>query len=215
MNIWNNTEDIETILNDVRENSIYLSNFHKKNYFYYKKVETYFRLPTIVFSSVASVASVGLTAYLAQPHISAITCLISLMVGIINSIELYMKITDKIEAELETSKLYYNLSIDLHKLLNLDQRNRTGEPRELLDAFFTRYIDLVEKSNLLSQSFPDKLNKLPKQRGIFSNSSEFTYSPSGKSNDPRCLSKLKSHKSISSNSSLSSNPISDDIERVI
>ena len=100
MNIWNNTEDIEIILNDVRENSIYLSNFHKKNYFYYKKVETYFRLPTIVFSSVASVASVGLTAYLAQSHISAITCLISLMVGIINSIELYMKITDTIEAEL-------------------------------------------------------------------------------------------------------------------
>ena len=159
--------------------------------------------------------SVGLTAYLAQPHISAITCLISLTVGIINSIELYMKITDTIEAELETSKLYYNLSIDLHKLLNLDQRNRTGEPRELLDAFFTRYIELVEKSNLLNQSFPDKLNKLPKQRSLFSNSSEFTYSPSGKSNDPRCLSKSKSHKSISSNSSLSSNPISDDIERVI
>ena len=134
----------------------------------------------LFFSSVASVASVGLTAYLAQPHISAITCLISLMVGIINSIELYMKITDKIEAELETSKLYYNLSIDLHKLLNLDQRKRTGEPRELLDAFFTRYTDLVEKSNLLNQSYPDKLNKLPKQRGIFS--------------------KLKSHKSISSNS---------------
>jgi hypothetical protein len=199
MNIWNNTEDIETILNDVRENSIYLSNFHKKNYFYYKKIETYFRLPTIVFSSISSVASVGLTAYLSQPHISAITCLISLSVGIINSIELYMKITDTIEAELETSKLYYNLSIDLHKLLNLDQSNRTGEPRQLLDAFFMRYIDLVEKSNLLHQSYPDKLNKLPKQRSMFS--------------------KIKSHKSISSNnsenSSLSSNPISDDIERVI
>jgi len=109
-----------------------------------------------------------------------------------------MKITDTIEAESETSKLYYNLSIDLHKLLNLDQSNRTGELRQLLDAFFTRYIDLVEKSNLLNQSYPDKLNKLPKQRGIFS--------------------KLKSHKSTSSqseNSSLSRNPISDDIERVI
>ena len=110
-----------------------------------------------------------------------------------------MKITDTIEIGLETSKLYYNLSIDLHKLLNLDQSNRTGEPRQLLDAFFTRYIDLVEKSNLLNQSYPDKLNKLPKQRGIFS--------------------KLKSHKSTSlnqsENSSLSSNPISDDIERII
>ena len=68
-----------------------------------------------------------------------------------------------------------------------------------MDAFFTRYIDLVEKSNFLNQTYLDKLNKLPKQKGISS--------------------KLKSHKSTSSNqsenSSLSSNPISDDIEPVI
>ena len=195
-NNWDNTTDIEAILNDVRENSIYLSNFHKKNYFYYKKVETYFRLPTIVFSSIASVASVGLTAYLKQPHISALTCLISLSVGIINSIELYMKITDTIETELETSKLYYNLSIDLHKLLSLDLSNRKGEPIDLLDGFFGRYIELVEKSNLLNQSYPDKLNKLPKQKGLFS--------------------KIKSKNTPlpSPGSSISSNPISEENDTI-
>ena len=121
------TQDIEQILNDVRENSVYLSSFHKKKYFYYKKVGDAFRIPTIVLSSVASVSSVGLTSYLVQSHISALTCLLSLAVGIINSVELYMQISDNTDRELETSKLYYNLSIDIHKVLNLNQINRDGD----------------------------------------------------------------------------------------
>jgi hypothetical protein len=192
MNLW--TSDIEQILNDVRENSIYLSTFHKKNYFYYKKVGSYFRLPTIILASIASVSSVGLTPYLLQPHISAITCLISLTVGIINSIELYMKITEIIEIELETSKQYYNLSIDLHKVLNLNQSNRQGDPKELLDVFYRRYVELFEKSSLLSISYPDRLAKLPKPKSFFKSNKKPINIPSD----------------ASSSSSISSNPITDD-----
>ena len=60
------TGDIEQILNDLRVNSVYLSNFHKKRYFYYKKVATCFKLPTILVSAAASVVSVGLTNYISQ-----------------------------------------------------------------------------------------------------------------------------------------------------
>ena len=69
------SSDIETLLNDVRENSVHLSQHHKKRYFYYKQVSTYFRVPTIILSSVASVASVGLTAYVKQESLSGIVCL--------------------------------------------------------------------------------------------------------------------------------------------
>ena len=188
------TQDIEQILNDVRENSVYLSSFHKKKYFYYKKVGDAFRIPTIVLSSVASVSSVGLTSYLVQSHISALTCLLSLAVGIINSVELYMQISDNTDRELETSKLYYNLSIDIHKVLNLNQINRDGDPKIILDEFYRRYVDLTEKSNLLSYQYPDKLAKLPKSKSFF---------------------KKKPRQNISSNISTSStlssnNPITDD-----
>ena len=181
------TADVETILNDLRENSVYLANFHKRNFFYYKRVATYFKLPTILVSAVASVASVGLTNYVAQEHISAITCLMSLFVGILNSFELYLRIQDNLEIELTTSKAYYALSIDLHKLLNLSQINREGDPKQVLNEYYKRYEDLVQESNLLSASYPDKLNKLPKIKGMFA--------------------KLKSSPSSSSTSSINSNPM--------
>ena len=175
------TTDVETILNDLRENSVYLANFHKHNFFYYKRVATYFKLPTILVSAVASVASVGLTNYVAQEHISAITCLMSLFVGILNSFELYLRIQDNLEIELTTSKAYYALSIDLHKLLNLSQINREGDPKQVLNEYYKRYEDLVQESNLLSASYPDKLNKLPKLKGIFSKTTPLASSSSSSS----------------------------------
>ena len=193
--LW--SQDIETILNDVRENSVYLSQHHKKRYFYYKQVSTYFRIPTIILSSVASVASVGLTAYVKQENISGIVCLMSLSIGIINSIELYLRIQDNLENELETSKKYYNLSIDLHKILNLSQINREGEPKKVLDTYYKRYVELVEVSNLLSTSYPDKLSKIPKLKGMFSK--KIPSSPS----------------SSSSSSSINSNPLDDSPDAIL
>ena len=193
------TTDIEQILDSVRENSVWLSQHHKKKYFYYKNVSDYFRIPTIVVSSIASVASVGLTNYVSQENISGIVCLLSLSVGIINSIELYLRIQDNLENELNTSKAYYALSIDLHKLLNLSQVNREGDPKQVLEEYYKRYEDLVQESNLLSSSYPDKLNKVPKIRGIFS---------------PRERNTIKSNISSSSNSSssINSNPLDDEQE---
>ena len=189
------TSDVETILNDLRENSVYLANFHKRNFFYYKRVATYFKLPTILVSAVASVASVGLTNYVAQEHISAITCLMSLFVGILNSFELYLRIQDNLEIELTTSKAYYALSIDLHKLLNLSQTNREGDPKQVLNEYYKRYEDLVQESNLLSASYPDKLNKLPKLKSMFS-----------KTTPP-----VSSSSSSSSISSTGSNPLDEQV----
>jgi len=177
------TGDIEQILNDLRVNSVYLSNFHKKRYFYYKKVATYFKLPTILVSASSAVASVGLTNYISQEHISAITCLMSLFVGILNSTELYLRIQDNLEIELTTSKAYYALSIDLHKTLNLNQINRQGEPRLVLEEYYKRYEDLIQQGNLLSASYPDKLATLPKIKGIFKKLKSSNSSSSSSSNN--------------------------------
>ena len=202
MDHW--TGDIESILDDMRENSVWLSTYHKKNYFYYKAASNYFKIPTIVISSIASVASVGLTVYVSQEHISGIVCLLSLTVGIINSIELYLQLQENTERELETSKKYYNLSIDLHKLLNLSSENRSGEPKDILEVFYGRYAEMVHESTLLNNNFPDKLSRLPKKKGIFSK--KYT------SQSPRLQAVFEEENkspssSLSSSSSTSNNPV--------
>ena len=162
------TDDIEKLLHDIRINSAMMSNQHKNNYFYYKKVSARFRIPTIVLSAVASVISVGLQSYTSQQHISAITCLISLVVGVINSIELYLRLQDNLESELDKSKQYYQLSTDIFKVTSLHSENREGDPHKILDDFYERYIELFSQSNLMRTTFKDNLIIIPKSKTRFS-----------------------------------------------
>jgi len=164
-------------------------------YFRFKRIGQYFKLPTICISSVASVASVGLTAYISQANISGIVCLLTLSVSVINSIELYMKISETIEQELDTSKKYYQLSIDVFKMLNLDRENRKLSGADALEKYYRDYAELYESSALLSNSYKDNLALIPK-KGIYK----------------KYLTHSSPSSSSSTESSINSNPLEDHVE---
>jgi hypothetical protein len=154
--------DIEAVLDNLRENCVMMSRTHKESYFFYKQVVKYFRIPTILLSSVGSVSSVGLTAYLHQNHISALTCGLALVVSILNSIELFLKITDTMEQENECSKAFYSLAVNIKKTRMLERSRRQQEGSVYLEKTYSQYMTLMEKSNLLSGSIKDKFMDLPK-----------------------------------------------------
>ena len=154
------TPDIIRILEKIRINSVNFSRHHKKKYFFYKTIQKHFRLPTIILSAIGSVSSVGLQAYIEQSHISALVCFLSLSVGVLNSIELYLKITDNIENELNNSKAYYTLAIDIEKTTKLDAPNRQINAIKYLDSKYSTFQKLTEQSNPMSQMI-DVLAGLP------------------------------------------------------
>ena len=156
------SSDIETVLDNLRENCVIMSKKHKESYFFYKQVVKYFRIPTILLSSIGSVSSVGLTAYLHQNHISALTCGLALVVSILNSIELFLRITDTMEKENECSKLFYSLAVNIRKTRMLERSRRQQEGSVYLEKTYAQYMTLMEKSNLLSGSIKDKFMELPK-----------------------------------------------------
>lgn len=159
-NKW--SADIECVLDNIRENCVMMSKTHKESYFFYKQVVKYFRIPTILLSSIGSVSSVGLTAYLHQNHISALTCGLALVVSILNSIELFLKITDTMEQENECSKAFYALAVNIRKTRMLERSRRQQEGSVYLEKTYAQYMTLMEKSNLLSGSIKDKFMELPK-----------------------------------------------------
>lgn len=157
------SEDIEKVLEEIRMNAVQLSTSHKQNYFFYKSLYKYFKIPTIILSSCSAVSAVGLQNYIGQQHISGIVCLLGLTISIINSIELFLKLQETLEMELNCSKEFYNLSIDIKKTLLLDANNRQLSGNIYLDKKYNDYIKLQEQSNLISNNFNDGLNKLPKK----------------------------------------------------
>lgn len=154
------SDDIETILDKIRRNSIQLNYAHKQTYQKLKNKLVYFRIPTIILSSINSVFSVGLVAYMPQQDVSVINCLISLVCGIIVSIELYLQIEKAMATEYDVSKSYYLLSIEIQKFLLTKRDNRTIDCLPFLDKSYNQYTKLFENSRLLKKSIHDNLCEL-------------------------------------------------------
>lgn len=141
---------IEYILEEIRLNSIAISEHHKQKYYYSKGYLKYFRIPTIIFSALNSVFSVGLQPYCPQPIISLICCIISLVCGVISSVELFLSIQSTMENELIASKDFYLLSVDIFKILSLEPGTRMINGKVYLDETYQTYCKLIENSNIVS-----------------------------------------------------------------
>lgn len=156
MSVW--SPDIEHILDNIRLNSIIMSEEHKKRFIKLQSILRYFRLPVIIISGINSVVSVGLQPYIQQGLISAITCILSLSCGIIGSIELYLAIQSQMENESMVSKEYYLLSTSIYKMLKLEVENRKVDGLDFLEQSFTNYTELIGKSIVIAKDINDKLN---------------------------------------------------------
>ena len=154
------SQDLEKILNDIRRNSVTLSVAHKKSYFKMKEKLKFFKIPTIILSAFNSVFSVGLQPYIEQKTISITTCLISLICGIICSIELYLSIENSMRSEYDVSKSYYLLSIEIQRFLLTDRNNRSVDSKTFLTDCYGQYCKYYETSRLLEKTVHDNLTPI-------------------------------------------------------
>jgi hypothetical protein len=155
------TQDKEGVLECIRQNAVLMSNYHKKRFLYFKNQLKYYRIPVIVISGINSVVSVGMTAYIDQGIISGITCLLSLLCSMIGSIELFLNISAGMEQELNSSKDFYLLSVDIFKVLSLTQGNRPPNASHYLEEKYSCYTKLIESSQVVNRRLRDSLAPLP------------------------------------------------------
>jgi hypothetical protein len=154
--------DADYILENLRCNSIILSDYHKKNYFLLLSRLKYFRIPVIIISAFASVFNIGLGPFLDQIYISVLCCMLSLITGLIGSIELFLQVQKKMESELINSRDFYLNAIDIYKVLSLDPKHRNGDGLKYLDGKFAQYCKMIENSNIMDKAINDSLAPIEK-----------------------------------------------------
>jgi hypothetical protein len=151
MDKWDNCQDVEQILDNLRINSVNLADYHRKRFYHFKSFGKYFRIPIIVLSSITASASVGLQPVVRQDIISGITCLLGFGIAVISSMEMYLGIQSAMDNEIALSRDYYSLAIDIFKCLNLSREHRSDEPKSYLDKKYAEYQALRETSSLLKR----------------------------------------------------------------
>ena len=149
--------DIEGVLEKIRQNSSTLANYHRRRFLVLKARLKLYKIPIIVLSACNSVFSVCLTGFLDQTYISLLTMFIALVTGIISAIEMFLQINRELESSLVNQKEFYILSCDIYKYLELNRNNRIIDERTFLNDIYTRYIKLIETSYTLKKKIDDKL----------------------------------------------------------
>ena len=104
-----------------------------------------------------AIASVAFQSYVEQSYISALNCGLSFIISTLTSISLYLRIEDRLEQSLTSSKEYCKISLEIYKMLSLKKSDRSTDADAFLNDMYNQYIKLFEKSNLLHNEFIDNL----------------------------------------------------------
>ena len=167
------SQSVDSLLDKIRLNAVYLTNRHINNHLYYKNCSKYFEIPTIVLSVFSGSFSVGSDGFLNQELISIVSCSISMLIIILTSIKLYMKIQENSTQEQELAVSFKTLALDIFKVLSLPEEDRGIDGLIYLNKTYRKYVNLVENSQILNKfNKKDQLLMIdPKLLSVSSNNS--------------------------------------------
>jgi hypothetical protein len=172
---WSN--DICGLLTNYEYNCSTLATGYKNSYLELIDLTKWFRVPLIFLSSANSVISVGLQAYMGQTMVSTLTCLISFLCGLISSVELYLQIQRRIEAQILSYRSFYLLSLKVANVMKLHPQNRHCDPVKFLEEIELEYKELFLNSNVLASKLKDRLLTVDKPRPVLNQLLSFSRSP--------------------------------------
>jgi hypothetical protein len=140
------TDDVIEMLKKLRINSYLMSVKHKNRYIEFKEYSRYFDLPVIVLSIFSST----FISFQSVPEYDKImvNTAISMFIAILTSIKLYLNLSDSINQSESLSQKFYLLSINIYKILELDEENRKCDGHVFLNETYSEYVKLLDSSNI-------------------------------------------------------------------
>ena len=151
------TTSQEEVLERIAYNSAQMSEEHRQSHYALINSLKWFRVPVIIISSLNSVFSVGLNSYMEQSIVSTVTCLLSLIVSCISSIELFLSIQRRSDAELLSYREFYSLALKINTTLKLDRNERLGDGNAFLQACIAEYNSCFQSAQVNGLGEKDKL----------------------------------------------------------
>ena len=142
---WN--PNLVGILEKIRLNSTVCSEKHRARSVELNQLSKYFEIPTIICSIFAS-SFISLGA-IPQKQSQLIQVSISMFIAVLTSVKLWLGLTSQITKSVSLATDFYILSIEIYKILNLQESDRNCDAVQFMNGCYSRYVALVESSTLL------------------------------------------------------------------
>ena len=134
---------------------------HNKDFIYYTKLASKFNIPILVVSAANALTAVGLNSFIRQEYVSVINAILSAGTGVLGSIQLYMKISEKTTNALRASILMKRLALKVSKELSIDPENRVTDGQAFLSDCFSEFNTAIEQGNPIEKRIANHMAFTP------------------------------------------------------
>jgi hypothetical protein len=152
--------------------------YHKyfmKDFEYYKWLSNRFNVPILVISSINALCAIALNDFLVQKYVSILNAVLSAGTGLLGSVQLYLKINEKMTTSMRSSISMKRLALNISKELSISADSRTSEGKIFLQECFADFNACLEQSNPVHRKFQ---NYLALEKDDPNEPSTFSESPS-------------------------------------
>ena len=135
--------------------------YHSKDHVYYMKLASKFNIPILMVSAINALTAVALNSFIAQEYVSVLNAVLSAGTGVLGSIQLYMKINEKMTNALRASILMKRLALKVSKELSIDPQNRVTDGQAFLSDCFSEFNTALEQGNPIEKTLENTLAFTP------------------------------------------------------
>lgn len=139
------------------EEEIFLSKLEKQcndlyahcitEYKYYQGMSSKFNIPILIISAINALCAISLSDFLSQRYVSILNAVLSAGAGVLGSIQLYMKLNEKMSNALRASVHLKKLALRISKELSIARKDRQTQGQQFLADVFAEFNTVIEQSN--------------------------------------------------------------------
>jgi hypothetical protein len=156
---WHDAE--EEYLKKLENQANILHKHYSKEYTYYNQLATKFNIPILVVSSINALTAIALSQFVEQTMVSILNAVLSAGTGVLGSIQLYMKLNEKMGKALSSSIHMKRIALKISKELSIDRDQRSVEGIAFLNECFTEFTTTIEQGNPLEKTVENTLSLTP------------------------------------------------------
>jgi hypothetical protein len=154
--VWFDEE--EEFLTKIERQSNILHDYYVKDYQYYQKLSSRFNIPILIVSATNALCAISLNEFLSQKFVSILNAILSSGTGVLGSIQLYMKLNEKMANALRSSINFKRIALKISKELSIDRAQRATQGETFLSECFADFNTTVEQGNPVEKKLANLLS---------------------------------------------------------
>ena len=155
MTDWDNKE--EEYLTRLHHQAHLMHTYFNKKHLAYIEQATRFNIPVMILSAVNSLIALTLPSFIDQEIVSILNSIISAGTGILGSVLLYLKLTEKSTQSLSLAIKFNILSLKISKELSIERDKRSQSGQAFLNETFADFQSIIEKALPIDRKLPNYL----------------------------------------------------------